>query len=76
MLFLDVFIKREYARQQNSLYLLPDAMDLLRDSIKGTDSVTVKNYDGDGNTTLGKLWVRAGLAADDDAVVRSARAPQ
>ena len=56
--FLDVFIKREYARQQNDAWLLPAALDLVRGSFKGTDSITVKNYDGDGGTTLGKLWFR------------------
>ena len=57
-LFLDVFVLREYARSQNSLYLLPKTLDMLRDGIKGTDTITVKNYDGNGATDLGSLRVR------------------
>ena len=57
-LFLDVFLRREYALSQDDLYLLPKTLDMLRDAIKGTDSITVLNYDGDSQTTLGKLWVR------------------
>jgi hypothetical protein len=56
--FLDVFVLREYVRQKNSLYLLEKTLDMLRDSIKGSDTITVKNYDGNGATDLGLLRVR------------------
>lgn len=56
--FLNVFVKREYADQQDSTNLLVDGVDTVKGAFPGNLGITVKNYQGDGLTTLGKLWLR------------------
>lgn len=57
-LFLDVFAKREYIRATNDWHLVTKALDTIAGVYHGKASITVKNYDGDGNTTHGTLPVR------------------
>lgn len=57
-LFLDVFAKREYLRAQNDWHKVNKALDTIAGIYHGKASITVKNHDGDGNTTLGSLPVR------------------
>jgi hypothetical protein len=58
VLFLDLFIKHDYPRTRNNLSVLSDTLDVLKALFLGSTGITVKNYQGDGLTTLGKLWVR------------------
>jgi hypothetical protein len=57
-LFLDVFAKREYLRQANDWHKVNKALDTIAGVYHGKAIITIKNYDGDGNTTLGTLAVR------------------
>lgn len=57
-LFVDVFVKREYARQQSNAYLLRDALDTVKGAFMAPTGIAVVNYQGSGVVTLGKAWVR------------------
>lgn len=58
VVFLHLFVKREYAHDQGNAHLLQDGLDAIKGAFPGNLGIAVKNYQGAGTTDLGKLWLR------------------
>jgi len=55
---LDVMMRREFVRQTDDRRLLVKTLDTVKGILKDSDAIEVRNYDVDGLTVIGKLWLQ------------------